>query len=619
MSLDQTQFPGLQPPSQTETVAEPTPKLTVPDGIPKVVEGEFPDFGVNKPSVYTDLKGWEIYTKDAIAEKMRRDNNSKFYFSADNLGKTTSELQQEEDTLRQDTGFMERLDWLFSNGVFLDEMPDNYFTRTQQDLDATLAAMPVRPEVPHLEKPSQLAMAIGGALSLLAPPGQQFRALMVPASYMMQKNATEIQRADQAYNDRLREWGTRYGLKREQAKMIADREQAEYQARAANLNKVMELRYGAIEKSEDFAVARQKMAADLQGILLKANAEERQTIIKEGFNLMANGNSPMMRLLGQTVMQSATGLDLPMKAEMTPDEMYKLAQTAGLNLDNEFKDSSFQFRLQQEAAKGSILTTEAQYKPRELEAGIGKILAATNLDSVQAMVAEGRLELDGQKLAFEMAGGTAGGIAGTLKGAFDDLDKSYNAVNARLTEVTSKVEARKAEVLKNVPRPNDWWGLNKAGAEAQRKQWEAEALAKDAVYVQLKNEADKLQSDLGQLGERKRYAQIMSPSAIRPQMVDSAATELRKTRSSEQFLGTVARLLNDEKVTPLEMVKAIQSVPMGGVDGKQLSRQIINSMAVDALQDPGLAQKYTDQVMRELGIEGGAGLGPGPFPTGGLE
>jgi hypothetical protein len=578
----------------------------------KFIDEEFYP-GISKNTIYTDLGAAELYTKNAVAKRVTKDRNMKHYFSPDNIGKTVDELAQEQEGLEQGNRFMEQVDWIFANGMDLDELEDDFFQKEVEDLNALAMSKPERAPKPPIEMPSEIMLALGGVFELFAPPGQQFRALSVPFGYMVAKNPREMQEAEQLYQERLRDWAGRLGLKQDQVKMIADRQTKEYEVKQKHLAEVMTTRYGVIKDSNDLQLAYDRMKHDTNLAVYKADSESFASMKKEAFSLMSTGKSPDLRALGAAMLGSLTGLDIPVQMSYTPEELKTLAEQSGLGLDNALKQGTLGPKIAEANLGAQKAAIELQFLPEQLRAGLQQTFSVTNLNSVRAATESGRLSLD--YLKFEESKTNAKSVSDLLKGTFDGLDTVYTAIKKDQSAIGEKMATRRAEVLKEVKLVKYGMFGDRAAVDKHNKRLEEEALAKDGLYQEFKRQNDGYISDLAEIDSRRQAAGAMTISSIRPSAIAPVTTSLAKVKTDTAYMDILARALDEGKITPLEAARAIQIArpPSGNAEGIQ--RQILNRFAIETLKDPGIASQYVDAILKEMGgVSGEVGLGSGPFP-----
>jgi hypothetical protein len=613
----------------------------------KFIEEEFYP-GVSKNTIYSDLGPAELYTKNAVAQKITRDRNIKHYFSPDNIGKTVDELADEQETLETDNRFMRQLDFVFANGLDIDDLDDAFFQKEVEELNALSLAKPERPPKPPLEMPSEIMLGLGGVFELFASPGQQFRALSVPFGYMIAKNSREMQESDQLYQERLRDWGARLGLKEKQVQMIADRQVKEMEIKQKNFADMIKTRYGMVKDQNELQLAYDKMKHDTNLAVFKADADSVLKMKEEAFGLMSAGKAPELRALGAAMLGSLTGFEIPVQMSYTPDELKTLAEQAGIGLDNALKTATFGSKVATAQSEAQQKAIEVAFLPEQLRAGLQQTLSVTNLNSVSAAVKVGQLNLDWQKFEFEKANGAGGAkdLGTILKGAFEGLDTTYNVVSKNQASVKEKMDARRREVLKDVSFENAGpLGIFGKETKERNEQRIEELLAADDEYQGLKRQYDSFTNDLNQIGLRKEVARQMTPSSIRAGFVNNIEKQLAKAKTATAYQDTVRSILKQSSdmkaelrelevkgkltdtkrrqieakygfkdVTPLEVIKAIQNKPPVGMDGLALQRQILSGFANMALKDPGTAEQYVDAILREMGgVTGEVGLGSGPF------
>jgi hypothetical protein len=604
---------------ETESVASVDPAVLAFDfdfdsDIDRLMEEEF--FNGDTQTVYTDLHPTDLYTKDQIAEQVRRDKSFKFYFSPENIGKTAKELYDEEQAKIEENNYQSKFNFLFDGGYDLDDMDDSFFKKSMEDLETMAKSFPQREKPAPLERPNEIQLALAGLFELAAAPGQQFRALAIPFEYALAKNARKLKEADERYHDRLREWQVRFGIKKDQAETILKRTIGEYEVKQRHLQSQMETRYGAMKAEGEWEAARQKMLGDAQKILAESDAKERQIMLDQGYELMKNGKTPHLRLLGQSVVEIMTGLELPANVDYTPEELKQLADAQGKEISNVFDKETLEARVQKSKAEGLSAAYDAAFKPQMLSAELQRILSVANLNSVNAQVQAGNMQLDWAKFWDDsQSGGKVKSVSEALGGAVSGLDEARQKLGKEATDLLGKMNSREAEVMENIEVVKPGWGPfgpsreEAAKLNAERRK---EALASDPVYQQMKKRYTELQSDIASVADREQMVRGLSPSTVNATRVQALNQKLGKAKTSKAYEDMLGKALNGGEVTVLEAVLAIKAGGPDFVDAEGIQRRLLTRLAQNTFKDAGAANEYVEAIMREV-VGGGSVETQNPF------
>ncbi len=620
----------------TEVPAEDSANLDFDIDFGKVIDDNF--FDGMKPSIYTDLDPVDLYIKDQAAMKAKKDQNFATYFSRDNLHKTTQELYGEEQNREESANFLDKVNWMFDNEYELGDMDNAYFQGTIDDMDKFVQSMPVRPERPQLEMPSDLMMGISGFLGLVLPPGQGSRAMALPFQYMLHKNAKQTQEGDQRYEDRLKEWQVKFGIKREQAKMIADRQIGRYEARQKDIEAKMKLRYGAIEKAEDFNLTREKMRQDLNIVLFNADAAEKKSMLDNAFSLVSGGKSPELRMLGQEFISIMTGIQMDPMKTYTPAELVDIARSQGIRLENQFNSATLPARIEGTKAAEGQKIFDLQNAPAKLAADLADKYSMIQNRTVQALIAQDKLKLDYAKFAEEIKNGAKEADLGKiLAGVGSDLQKAQSGVMKEQTDVMTLKNAREAKVKAELEKKGEFkkpgiFGWAAKEVEAHNKQVLKEALIADPEYSQLDTRYKQIETDLADINSQRTGMKYLSPESARTTKVNEIQKALAGAKTPAAYMSQLQSFTSPESVyqgwaedklaarrsSTFEVLLAIDRVPIpGGGDREQLKRSLLSKFAMTVLNDPGLTQSYVDAMMKQMSGEsqavGGGALGAAPF------
>lgn|GEM_PF-3276471 len=460
--------------------------------------------------VNDDLSGPHQYLKNQIAAAKKKKRNVAFYFSDENLHKTTDEMQREWDQKREDNQFMQRLNWGLREFGSIEAMPPELFGKPYEELQAMIGKMPTRPDLVQPGAPTTGQALAGLVVGLLNP---QFAFDAAAAPYQVQARRADMTNAQnmQAYEDQLKKFQLQFGISREKAGVIVqaqqDQQRMKFQAQEADLGRLFNARLTEFQARHDWDL----FVAGEQSSFMKMDRQMQNAMAGRALDAaFSETGGPGYRAAAAALLEGLTGKKFETLQQMTPAERDQEVMTKLREFQLQSGKEMFPIEKNKALLENTILGITAKYLPAEKQAEIANIYSS--IEARTAAAAQGWAGLDLQKQQI-------GQSNGALDKALYEAGEAASERERSLRTDKSKLEAAiRAEMEKNgeFVKPGDgghWWtggltgGKTKEQAAAENEKRFQAKLESDPEWQNYRDQLAEVQDEKKQIeAERKSRA-----------------------------------------------------------------------------------------------------------------
>jgi hypothetical protein len=433
------------------------------------------------------------------------------------------------------------------------------------------------------------------------------------------------------FQDQVRRWQVKFGLQRDEAQMIATRDNARMEAVAkvkeAQINKAWEAIKLDTENQQEWQIT----VLQTQTELAKASEETRRTILRGAYeNLFATNRGPGVRRMAWETIKYLGGVAPDLFNGFTPDEMKALGEYEKLMIGNATDKALFPFVVSKAKSEAEIKDFENRTKETRLSMDIQKLQqeinesnSLINYRAVMGITAAQGQALKEQEFEAKLSGQlgdngapTLGEIIGNKAAEFD---KAIGEGQAKIDQVRADLAGMEAKVLKdeevarNIKEATSdpgWFQKKRTPKEKEeaRRRIIQEELAGNPQYVELKRQLEQKTAAHESVVARRDQLRSMSPNGFNPQNVSLAVAELGKTKTPQAYAEKLEELLSSGRIGIMDVVQAAKTRPVPGDPGNELIRKLLIKHGEMVLGTSQMGEAWANEIL------GGGTPASGGFP-----
>lgn len=458
--------------------------------------------GSEENEVQQDLPGHYKFIKDQIADKRKSKNNVGFYFSEENLSKSTQEMQDGWNQKREDAGFMKVLNWSLSEFGSVDSIPPDLFSKPYEELSAMVDRMPVRPAEVSPDKINTGQALAGLAVALLNP---EFALDAAAAPYMV--NARQADRVNtrntQEFEDQMRKFQLQFGISREKAGVMVghlqEKQRMQFQAQQADLNRVFQTRLTNFEAAQRWDM----FIAGEQSSFLKMDKQMQNAMIGRALDAaFSETGGPAHRAAAAALLEGLTGKKFQVLSSMTPQERSEEARTALTKFQLDAGKEMLPYEKRKAQLENQVLGITAQYLPAKEQAEIANLY--NTIQNRDAGTAQGWRALDQNDERATSTAALEKGLAGAEIEAKSKAD-ALKLQRAKLEVVIREDMEKNGELVKAGGGFMGLGGTSAAEAAKENAERVRQRLAADPEFGELERQIKAAEDHASQIAaERTR-------------------------------------------------------------------------------------------------------------------